>query len=111
MILPIQILAMLNYTKHSNVDGWIEALENLEKLKAKYFLGGHGKEYDKNSYIASLEYLRILKNDVEKAYEKEIDREDVKDHFTNGKFKNIPYYNQLNNSNINNYYDQLEWAE
>lgn len=102
---------MLNYTKHSNVDKWIEAIENLAALNAKYFLGGHGNEYDKNSYAPSLEYLKILKHDVKKAYDEEIAREDVKNHFTKGKFKDIPYYDQLNNNNINNYYDQLEWAE
>jgi len=102
---------MLNYRKASNVNGWIEALENLVKLDAKYMIGGHGNEYDKNSYKASLEYLKILQRDVKKAYEDEIDREDVKELVEKGMYKNIPYYNQLNNSNINNYYDQLEWAE
>ncbi len=100
---------MLNYRKASNIDGWIEALENLSKLNAKYMLGGHGNEYDKDSYKPSLEYLQILKRDVKKAYEDEIDREDVKKLVQIGMYKNIPYYNQLNNNNINNYYDQLEW--
>ncbi len=104
---------MLNYTKNSRVDGWIEAIENLAKLNAKYFLGGHGKEFDKNSYKDSLEYLKILKHDVKKAFENDIDREDLKEHFSNNNYKNknIPYYNQLNYNNMNNYYDQLEWAE
>ncbi|MEA2017139.1 MAG: MBL fold metallo-hydrolase [Campylobacterota bacterium] len=102
---------MLNYTKNSNVDKWIEAIENLAALDAKYLLGGHGGEYDKNSYIPSLEYLKILKHDVKKAYDKEIDVEDIQKHFRDGKFKNIPYYKQLNYNNISIYYDQLEWAE
>jgi len=102
---------MLNYTKHSNVDGWIAALEKLAKLKAKYVLGGHGAEYDANSYQKSLEYLKILQHDVKAAYDNDIDREEVKKHVRDGAFKGINYYDQLHHSNINHYYDQLEWAE
>jgi len=104
---------MLNYTKNSNVDGWIKALEKIKSLNVKYVLGGHGKEYDKDSYKDSLEYLKILKHDVKQAYENDIEREDVKINLQKSgyKKKNIPYLKQLNKNNINNYYDQLEWAE
>jgi len=102
---------MLNYTKHSNVDGWIDALTKISKMDLKYILGGHGKEYDKNSYTRSLDYLKILKTDVKKAYNNNIDREDVKKYVRDSKFKGIQYYDRLNHSNINHYYDQLEWAE
>ena len=100
---------MLNYTKHSNIDGWIKALTKISKMDLKYILGGHGKEYDKNSYSRSLDYLKILKTDVKKAYNNDIEREDVKEHIRDAKFKGIKYYDKLNHSNINHYYDQLEW--
>jgi len=104
---------MLNYIKHSNVDGWIAALEKLAKLKAKYILGGHGAEHDTDSYKRSLEYLKILRHDVKAAYDNDIDREEVKKHVRDGAFHDvgINYYDQLHHSNINHYYDQLEWAE
>ena len=102
---------MLNYTKHSSVDGWIAALEKLAKLKAKYVLGGHGAEYGADSYKKSLEYLKILKHDVKAAYDNDVDREEVKKHVRDSSFKGIKYYDQLHHSNINHYYDQLEWAE
>jgi len=104
---------MLNYTKNSNIDGWIQALKKIKSLNAKYILGGHGKEYDSSSYKDSLEYLKILKHNVKKAYENDIDREEVKINLKNSgyKKKKIPYLKQLNKNNINNYYDQLEWAE
>jgi len=100
---------MLNYRSASNIDGWIEALQNLASINAKYFLGGHGKEYDKNSYTYSLEYLIALKKGVKKAYEDELDIEDVKASFDMEKFKNINHFSQLHSNNINNYYTQLEW--
>ncbi len=102
---------MLNYTKHSQVDGWIQALEKIASLKAKYVLGGHGNEYHKEAYKASLEYLKILKNSVKKGFDKDLEREDITIGNNSYKTKKIPYYSPLNRNNINNYYDQLEWAE
>jgi len=100
---------MLNYTKNSNIDGWIEALEKIENIGAKYILGGHGKEYDKNSYKPSLEYLKILRRIVKSSYENDTDIVDIK--IPINSLSDIKHYRQLNNSNINNYYNQLEWAE
>lgn len=100
---------LLSYKKTSNIDGWIEAIENLAKMNAKYLLGGHGKEFDKNSYKASLEYLKILRDDVRKAYEEEIDIVDVKKHVRTKKFDYINHFEQLNSANITIYYNQLEW--
>jgi len=102
---------MLNYTKHSDVNGWIKALEGIKNLNAKYVIGGHGKEIDKNSYQASLNYLKTLKKDVEKAYEDELDAIDIKLSPTIYEKINIPYFKQLNRNNINKYYEQLEFAE
>lgn len=102
---------MLNYTKHSNIDGWINALEKIEKMDLKYVLGGHGKEYNKDSYKRSLEYLKILKEDVKKAYDKGIDRIDAYKHVRDSSFKGINFYDKLNRMNISRYYDQLEWSE
>ena len=102
---------MLNYTKNSNVDGWIKQLEAIKNLKANYVLGGHGKEFDKNSYQASLNYLKTLKKDVKKAYDDELDAIDIKLSPTIYEKINIPYFKQLNRNNINKYYEQLEFAE
>ncbi|HIP56336.1 MAG TPA: MBL fold metallo-hydrolase [Arcobacter sp.] len=100
---------MLNYRKASNIDGWIEALEYLSSMNAKYFLGGHGAQYDKDAYKYSLEYLKALRVGVRKSYDDELDVEDVKGSFSMDKFKNINHFSQLHSNNINNYYTQLEW--
>ena len=102
---------LLSYKKTSNVDGWIKALENLAKLDAKYLLGGHGNDYSKDSYKPTLEYLQILKADVKKAYEEEIDSDEIVSHVKTDKFKDINHFKQLNYKNIQNYFEQLEWAE
>lgn len=100
---------MVNYTNNSDIDGWIEALENLALLDAKYLLGGHGKEYDKDSYKNTLEYLKILREGVKKAYESGLDITQTVLQVKTDKFNYLNYYKQLNYGNIQNYYNQLEW--
>lgn len=102
---------LLSYKKTSNIDGWIEALENLAKLEAKYLLGGHGSDYSKDSYKDTLEYLQILRTDVKKAYENEIDSDKIVSYVKTDKFKTLNQFKQLNYKNILNYFEQLEWAE
>ncbi len=102
---------MVKYGKYSNVDNWIEALENLEKMNVKYVMGGHGKEYDRNSYKATLKYLRILKSSVSKAYEDEIDREEVYQYVNDKEFSYLNHFEQIAPGNAKRYYDHLEWAE
>jgi cyclase len=100
---------LLSYKNTSNIDGWIEAIENLAKIDAEHFLGGHGIEYGKYSYKPSLEYLQILRRDVKKAYEDGVDLIDVKKYVKTQKFKYMNHFDQLNSLNISAYYNQLEW--
>ena len=101
----------IKYGKYSNVDNWIIALEKLQSMNVKYVLGGHGLEYDRYSYKNNLEYLKILKSSVKKAYENDIDREDVKVHVKDEKFNFYAHYQTISKVNAQTYFDQLEWAE
>jgi len=38
-----------------------------------------------------------------------MDAQDIKEKMKVGMYKGIPFYKQLNSSNVNNYYYQLEW--
>lgn len=102
---------MIKVAKYSNVDNWIKALEKLESMNVKYVMGGHGKEFDKNSYKATLEYLRTLKEDVSKAYDEEIDREDIYKYVDDKKFSYYKHYKEIAPGNAKEYYDFLEWNE
>ncbi len=101
---------MLNYTKHSDINGWIKALKKVAKLKAKYIVAGHGDNFSTNSYKDTLQYLQLLKKTVEKGYEDLIDPSEIADNFPTNNYKkrDIPYYKQLNLNNIINYYEQLD---
>jgi glyoxylase-like metal-dependent hydrolase (beta-lactamase superfamily II) len=101
----------VKYANYSDIDNWILALEKLKSMNVRYVLGGHGKEYDRNSYANTLEYLRILKRDVKKAYERGIDRESIKKYVDDKKFGFYKHFEPLSKSNAKTYYDQLEWSE
>ena len=100
---------MIKYAKYSNIDNWIKALKSIEKMDIKYNLGGHGKQYDKNSYKPTLKYLTILKNSVKKAYENDVEREDIKKYVSDKEFNYYKHYETISNTNPKIYYDQLEW--
>ena len=100
---------MINYAPSSSMQGWIEALEKLSKMNVKYILGGHGSEYDKNSYKPTLQYLQILQESVQKAYDDEVEREDISKYVNDKKFDYYNHYQPLSKINAKVYYDQLEW--
>ena len=99
----------VNYAKDSDMNGWIKALKFIENKHAKYIMGGHGKRFDKNSYKPTLEYLLMLKKQVRKANEDDIDPADLEKYIHTDKFKNIPHYEELYLRNARHYFDQLEW--
>lgn len=72
-------------------------------------MGGHGKEFNKNSYEPTLDYLKILKSSVSKAYEKEVEREDIYKYVDDKKFSYYKHYKSIAPGNAKTYYDQLEW--
>jgi len=102
---------MIKYAKYSNLNNWIEALQNLKNMNVKYVLGGHGFEYDKNSYKATLEYLELLQVSVKKAYENDVDREELSEYVDDKRFNYYKHFDSISKSNPKTYYDHLEWEE
>ncbi len=100
---------MIKYVKYSNINEWIKALEKLEKMNIKYVMGGHGKEFDKTSYKPTLEYLRVLKQSVTKAYDDEVDVEDIYNYVDDKNFSYYDHYKTIAPLNAKTLYDQLEW--
>ena len=99
----------VNFAKDSDMDGWIKALKFIENRHAKYIMGGHGKRFDKDSYKPTLEYLEMLKKQVKKANEDDIDPADLEKYIHTDKFKTIPHYDELYLRNARHYFEQLEW--
>ena len=99
----------VNYATDSDMDGWIKALKFIKNKHAKYVMGGHGKRFDSKSYEPTLEYLKMLKKQMQKAHDDDIDPADMENYVHTDKFKKIPHYNELYLRNARHYLDQLEW--
>ncbi len=102
---------MIKYAKYSNINEWIKALEKIEKMNVKYVMGGHGKEFDKDSYKPTLEYLKLLNLSVRTAYEDDVDRDEVSDYVDDKKFSYYEHFSTISPSNAKTLYDHLEWEE
>ncbi len=99
----------VNYATDSDMDGWIKALNFIKSKHAKYVMGGHGTRFDSKSYEPTLEYLQMLKKQMQKAHDDDIDPADMDKYVHTDKFKNIPHYSELYLRNARHYFDQLEW--
>ncbi len=101
----------IKYGKYSHMDAWIKALEVLEKMHVKYVMGGHGAAHGSDAYKENLDYLKLLRASVKKAYENDMDREDVRPTVQDEAFSHFKHFKEIAPANVRNYYDYLEWAE
>ena len=99
----------LNYTKHSSMKGWLEAIKKIEALKPKIVLGGHGSIMGNDAYKTTKEYLQALHTQVKKAYDSDVDLADLPKHLHLEKFKDLKHVKVLNINNATHYYNQLDW--
>ena len=99
----------LNYTKNSNMKGWIEALHKIAAMKPKIVLGGHGGTMGPDAYKTTLEYLQSLQKQVKAAYDNDVDMSELMKHVDLSKFKHLKHAEQLGRHNANDYYEQLDW--
>ena len=99
----------LNYTKNSNLKGWLEALNKIEAMKPNIVLGGHGGTFGKDAYKTTKQYLLDLQSQVKKAYDNGVDMSELMKHIDLSKYKYLKHSDKLNHHNANDYYEQLEW--
>ena len=100
---------MLNYTKNSNIEGWIAALEKIAAMHPKIVLGGHGAKMGPKAYETTLAYLKSLKKQVKAAYDKDVDLSELMKHLDLHAFDRLGHHEILNRHNAGNYYRQLDW--
>lgn len=102
MIIPI---------RDGNINGWIRAVTELEKLDAKIVVGGHGNSTDKKGVTFMREYLANLKNGVKTAMDQGVDLMDITKKVDMSKYDNIPHNKDTGAKNIIAVFQQLEMEE
>ncbi len=99
----------LNYTKSSNMKGWLEALDKIEAMKPDIVLGGHGGTMGADAYKTTKQYLIDLQKQVKKAYDDDVDMSELMKHIDMTKYNHLKHAEKLNYHNANDYFEQLDW--
>ncbi len=101
----------LTSLRDGSVIGSIKILEQIDALKPKVVVGGHGYRTDANATVALKNYLLELKEEVLKALDNDISIEEVTKVVTMPKYKNMKLYDVLHSRNVFDAYRELEMLD
>ncbi len=105
----IVVTNRLPVLKDGDINGWIEALEKLEKFDTKFIIGGHGEDLSKNSIKFTKDYITKLRDSVKIAIENGAELVNISSIVKLDDYKNIPLYEPVNKENIYKAYQLLEF--
>ena len=95
--------------RDGDINGWIEALEDIKKMNVKYIVGGHGENIDKHAVDFTYNYLKTLRDEVKKRLQEGEDIADVVNEVTMKKYAKVPFYDSIHRQNVETAYRMLEW--
>ena len=97
--------------RDGDINGWIQALDEIKKMNSDYIVGGHGENIDKNALDYTYNYLTTLKVEVKKRLEAGEDIADVVNKVTMDEYQNDPFYDSVHRQNVETTYRMLEWED
>jgi len=97
--------------RDGNLQGWIDALDEVRSLDVEYIVGGHGKIITRDSLNMTYDYITELQEEVSNCIDEGIDISDTVNSVTMDKFKNIKLYDVMHRQNVEIAYRMLEWGE
>ena len=97
--------------RDGDINGWIEALEKLQKMDVDYIIGGHGDVVGKNGVDFTYNYLTQLRDAVKKRLDEGEDIGDVVNEVVMPEYKNTPFYDSIHRQNVQSVYRTLEWDD
>lgn len=92
-----------------DINGWIDALDELKKLKATTIIGGHGYRTDKKAAEMTYNYLTDMRSQVRAAIADGISIDDTVAKVTMPQYKSLKMYETLHRGNVEASYRMLEW--
>jgi glyoxylase-like metal-dependent hydrolase (beta-lactamase superfamily II) len=95
--------------RDGNINGWIEALEELRSLDVDFIIGGHGKMVDKKAIDFTYDYLVKLRKEVQSGLDNDEDIADVVNSVVMSEYKEVPFYDSIHRQNVEQVYRTLEW--
>jgi len=92
-----------------DINGWIDALEELKKLEATTIIGGHGFRTDKKAAEMTYNYLTDMRTQVRAAIVSGISIDETVAKVTMPKYESYRMYKTLHRGNVEVSYRMLEW--
>jgi len=97
--------------RDGNLQGWLDALDEIRSLNAEYIVGGHGKMISRDSLNMTYNYINDLQAEVAKLLDEGVDIADIVNIVKLPKYKDIKLYDVMHRQNVEVTYRMLEWGE
>jgi cyclase len=92
-----------------DINGWIEALEDLDKLGAAHVVGGHGNRTDKDAPRMTREYFTQMRSEIRAAIAEGLSIDDTIKKVSMERYKHYQLYEGTHRQNVEASYRVLEW--
>lgn len=95
--------------RDGNLQGWIEALDNIAEMDVDFIMGGHGKIVDRSSIDMTYNYIKTLQERVKSLIKDGEEIADVVNMVKMEEYKDINFYDSMHRQNVEIAYRMLEW--
>jgi glyoxylase-like metal-dependent hydrolase (beta-lactamase superfamily II) len=95
--------------RDGDINGWIDALEYLDTLKAETIVGGHGFRTDKDAAKITYEYLTQMRTEVREGIGSGIGLDGTIKKVMMPQYQSLKMYDTLHRGNVDAAYRMLEW--
>lgn len=95
--------------RSGDINGWLSALEDFEKLGAIHIVGGHGERTDIDSPKMTREYFTRMRNEIRSAIAEGLGIDDTIKKVTMDEYKKYKLYEGTHRGNVEATYRVLEW--
>lgn len=92
-----------------DINGWLAALDDLDKLGAVHVVGGHGNRTDKDAARMTREYFTQMRTEIRSAIEAGLGIEETIEKVTMDGYKKYKLYEGTHRHNVEASYRVLEW--
>ena len=97
--------------RDGNLQGWLDALDEILLLDVDYIVGGHGDMVTRDSVTLTYSYIKELHEQVLLHVEDGTDIADAVNIVSMDKFKSVKLYDSMHRQNVETAYRMLEWGE
>lgn len=92
-----------------DINGWLSALDDLDKLGATHVVGGHGNRTDKDAARMTREYFTQMRSEIRSAIAEGLGIDDTIKKVSMESYKKYKLYEGTHRHNVESSYRILEW--